>query len=53
MKRKERGKGEDTYFNRKERDETSLTELIIVKVTQELLGVGYAIPPQLVLSIHH
>ena len=45
MKRKEKGKREDTYFNRKERHETSLTKLIIAKVIEELLGVGYAIPP--------
>ena len=37
--RKEKGKKED--------------KLIIVKVAQEPLGVGYAIPLQLVLSICH
>lgn len=41
------------YHHMQHKHETSLTELIIVKVAQKLLGVGYAIPPQLVLSIRH
>lgn len=53
IKRKERGKKEDTYFNRKGGHEMSLIELIIVKVALEPLGVRYAIPPQLVLNIRH
>lgn len=37
----------------KGRHEVSLTELLIVKIAHEPLGIGDAIPPQLVLNISH
>jgi len=52
-KRKEREEKKDAYSNRKGGQETSLTKLIIVQITQEPLSVGYVIPPQLILSIRH
>ena len=45
---KERG-----YILWQGRREVSLTKLLLVKITHELLGIGNVIPPQLILSISH
>lgn len=53
IKRRERGRKESTYPDEKRSREVSLTKLNIVKINQEPLDIGDAIPPQLILGISH
>ena len=53
IKRKRDGREESIYLDGKRSHEVSLTKLIVVKIAEEPLGIGDAIPPQFVLIISH
>ena len=53
IQKERKGQEKDAYLQNERRHEIGLAKLIIAHLIYEMLDVGNATPPQLVLSISH